>query len=127
MIIGEAAQHSGVSAKMIRYYEDIGLITKSQRSKSGYRNYNKADIHTLHFIKLARDVGFSIERIRLLLAPWTDRTLTIGELKSMAFNGIAEIDDQISKLAELRDVLFYLTIKFPGKGRPRSPAFRNLV
>ncbi len=80
MNIGNAAEASGVSSKMIRYYEETGLIPNSRRSDSGYRKYQATDVHTLRFIKRARDLGFSMDRIKELLRLWQDRSRTSREV-----------------------------------------------
>jgi MerR family transcriptional regulator, copper efflux regulator len=126
MNIGEAAMRSGVSAKMIRYYEEVGLIGKAQRTESGYRTYSDTDIHSLRFIRRARDLGFPVERIRELLRLWTDQSRTSHEVKDIALAHVAELDADIARLTELRDVLRHLASQCHGDDRPQCPILEDL-
>src|SRR5690606_857519 len=90
MNIGEASQASGVSAKMIRYYESTGLIDPARRTESGYRQYSEDDIQTLRFIRRSRDLGFSLERIKTLIGLWQDRSRHSADVKALANQYIAE-------------------------------------
>jgi MerR family copper efflux transcriptional regulator len=127
MNIGEAAQASGVSAKMIRYYESVALIAPASRTDAGYRQYAQADVQTLHFIKRARDLGFSIERIRTLLALWGDRTRKSADVKQLARQYIAELERDIDKLASIRDQLRHLADCCQGDNRPDCPILDDLA
>lgn len=126
MNIGEAAAGSGVSAKMIRYYEETGLIPKSTRTESGYRTYGKSDVHTLRFIRRARDLGFSIERIRDLLKLWHDRLRSSHEVKEIALAHVAALDADIAKLTGLRDAVRHLAGQCHGNEHPECPILNDL-
>jgi MerR family copper efflux transcriptional regulator len=109
MNIGEAAKASGVTAKMIRYYESVDLIKKSARTDSGYRQYTDAEVQTLRFIRRSRDLGFSLERIKTLLGLWEDRTRKSAEVKKLAGQYIDELNQDIQKLQSIRDQLQLLS------------------
>jgi MerR family copper efflux transcriptional regulator len=126
MNIGQAAKASGVSAKMIRYYESIDLIPRSARRESGYRDYGPADIHRLAFIRRARDLGFPIERIRDLLLLWSDRRRSNAKVKSIALQHVAELKERAKALTEMADALRHLAMACEGDGRPECPIIRGL-
>ena len=127
MNIGQAAEAAGVNAKMIRYYESIGLISAASRTDSGYRQYRDKDIRTLRFIKRSRDLGFSIERIRTLLSLWEDRSRKSGDVKKLAGQYIAELDRDIEKLQAIRDQLQQLAECCHGDHRPDCPIIEDLA
>ena len=127
MNIGQAAEAAGVNAKMIRYYESIGLISAASRTDSGYRQYRDKDIRTLRFIKRARDLGFSIERIKTLLSLWEDRGRKSGDVKKLAGQYIAELDRDIEKLQSIRDQLQQLADCCHGDQRPDCPIIEDLA
>ena len=127
MQIGEASAASGVSAKMIRYYEDIGLIPSASRKDSGYRLYVESDVHRLQFIHRARELGFSIERIRDLLRLWNDLKRPSREVKKLASQHIAELEAQIARMQGLRDTLKHLADACDGDNRPHCPILRDLA
>ncbi len=127
MNIGQAAEAAGVNAKMIRYYESIGLISAASRTDSGYRQYRDKDIRTLRFIKRSRDLGFSIERIRTLLSLWEDRGRKSGDVKKLAGQYIAELDRDIEKLQSIRDQLQHLADCCHGDHRPDCPIIEDLA
>ena len=126
MNIGEVAEQSGVPAKMIRYYEETGLVRKPERSPGGYRQYGEADVHTLRFVRRSRDLGFSFERIRELLKLWSDRRRSSHEVKNIALAHVAALEADIAKLTGLRDVLRHLAGKCHGDDRPDCPILDNL-
>lgn len=121
MHISAAAQASGVSPKMIRYYESVGLISAVERSDAGYRQYGPKSIETLRFIKRTRDLGFSIERIRTLLGLWQDGDRKSADVKHLANIYIDELDRDIAKLASIRDQLRHLAHCCQGDNRPDCP------
>lgn len=127
MNIGQAAQASGVTAKMIRYYEGIGLIAPADRTDTGYRQYRESDVQTLRFIKRSRDLGFSIERIRTLLALWENRTRKSADVKKLARRYIQELDQDIAKLQSIRDQVQRLSDCCQGDNRPDCPIIDDLA
>jgi MerR family copper efflux transcriptional regulator len=127
MNIGEAAQASGVSAKMIRYYESVGLIAQAGRTDAGYRQYLAKDVQTLRFIKRSRDLGFSVERIRTLLALWDDRARKSGDVKKLARQYIEELENDIRKLESIRNQLRHLADCCQGNNRPDCPILDDLA
>ena len=126
MNIGQAARQSGLSAKMIRYYEATGLLQPASRSESGYRHYAERDLHTLAFIKRARDLGFALEEVGQLLALWQDRQRASADVKSLARRHIDELNRKIAELSGLRDTLEDLVGHCQGDQRPDCPILRDL-
>ncbi|MGV8864896.1 MAG: Cu(I)-responsive transcriptional regulator [Pseudomonas sp.] len=127
MNIGQAAKNSGLSAKMIRYYESIGLLKAAHRSDSGYRLYGPEDLHTLAFIKRSRDLGFSLEEVAKLLTLWQDRQRASSDVKALAREHITALDQKISELASLRDTLQELVEHCQGDHRPDCPILKDLA
>ena len=127
MNIGQAAQASGVTAKMIRYYESIGVIAAANRTDAGYRQYSDTEVQTLRFIKRSRDLGFSVARIKALLALWQDRTRKSLDVKELARQYIAELDQDIQKLQSMRDQLQHLAGSCQGSDRPECPILDDLA
>ncbi|CAN5319935.1 Cu(I)-responsive transcriptional regulator [soil metagenome] len=127
MNIGEAAAQSQISAKMIRYYEDIGLLPAPARRPSGYRLYEADDVHRLRFIRRARDFGFSMPQIRELLALWSDRSRSNAEVKQIALAHAAALEAKIADLSALRKTLATLARTCHGDGRPDCPILDNLA
>lgn len=126
MNIGQAAKHSGLSAKMIRYYESIGLLKPAHRSDSGYRLYSDDDLHTLAFIKRSRDLGFSLEEVGKLLTLWQDRQRASGDVKALARQHIESLNQKIVELSSLRDTLQVLVESCQGDHRPDCPILKDL-
>jgi MerR family copper efflux transcriptional regulator len=126
MNIGQAAAASGVSAKMLRYYESIGLIPKAGRTEAGYRVYGEAEVHTLRFIKRARDFGLPIERIRLLLNLWRDKRRSSAEVKRIATGHVAELRTKIAELTGMCEALEHLAAACHGDHRPECPILHDL-
>lgn len=127
MNIGNASRESGVSAKMIRYYEQIGLLTPAKRSDAGYRLYSPDEIHALRFIRQARRLGFPVDDIRKLLALWQDRSRASAEVKSIAIDHVAELDERIAELTNIRNTLADLAAHCNGDERPECPILARLA
>lgn len=127
MQIGEAARATGVSAKMIRHYESIGLIPEADRRASNYRDYDGNDLNRLGFIRRARDLGFSMAEIRELLRLWADKSRSSAEVKALTTAHIAELDGKIALLQEMRDSLSHLAHACGGNHRPDCPIIEGLA
>jgi MerR family copper efflux transcriptional regulator len=126
MNIGEAAAASGVSAKMIRYYESIGLISNVARTEAGYRVYSEDDVHTLRFIRRARDLGFSVEQMSNLLALWSDRSRASADVKRIALEHVAELERKMRELRDMSKTLRHLAEHCQGDDRPHCPIIEEL-
>ncbi len=124
--IGDAAKRTGVSAKMIRHYEAIGLISPPARSESGYRVYGSEDVQTLTFIRRARDLGFSLADIAELLSLWRDRNRASKEVKSLALAHIEDLRKKASELAAMAETLQHLADSCDGNDRPDCPILGGL-
>ncbi|WP_137151304.1 Cu(I)-responsive transcriptional regulator [Devosia sp. FKR38] len=127
MNIGEAASASGVSAKMIRYYESIGLIRPAQRTGSNYRVYGGAEVHLLRFVKRARTLGFSVDETAALLGLWQDKGRASGEVKAIAVNHIAALEAKIADLEGMVRTLKHLAHCCGGDDRPDCPILDELA
>jgi MerR family transcriptional regulator, copper efflux regulator len=126
MNIGQAATASGVSAKMVRYYESVGLLPRAARKGSGYRDYDEKDVHRLRFVRRARDFGFSMAEIGELLALWQDRGRSSKDVKQIALAHVADLDEKIRHLTEMRDTLKHLAHCCHGDNRPDCPILTGL-
>ena len=126
MNIGEASAVSGVSAKMIRYYESIGLIKAPARSGGNYRVYDADDVHTLKFVRRARSLGFSVEETEQLLGLWREGR-TSAEVKAIATSHIAELETKITELEEMAAPLRHLAAACAGDSRPHCPILNELA
>ncbi|WMD21882.1 Cu(I)-responsive transcriptional regulator [Achromobacter seleniivolatilans] len=126
MNIGEAAKSSGISAKMIRYYESIGLIGPAVRTDSGYRVYSDHDLHTLRFVRRARDLGFSVEQMNELLALWKDRSRASADVKRIALEHVQELERKAEALRSMAATLTHLAQHCHGDDRPDCPILENL-
>jgi Cu(I)-responsive transcriptional regulator len=127
MNIGEVARQSGVSAKMIRYYESIGLIAAADRSEAGYRNYGLSDVHTLRFIRRARDLGFTVEQMGDLLALWKDRSRASAEVKKIALDHVSLLERKVAELQAMTETLRHLAAHCHGDDRPDCPILEDLA
>ncbi|MCQ4288111.1 Cu(I)-responsive transcriptional regulator [Pseudomonas stutzeri] len=126
MNIGQAAKKTGLSAKMIRYYESIGLISPTGRSANGYRHFGEEDLHRLAFIKRSRDLGFSLEEVGKLLTLWQDRQRASADVKALAGAHIEALNQKIAELVSLRDTLQQLIDHCHGDDRPDCPILMDL-
>lgn len=126
MNIGDAAKASGVSAKMIRYYESIELAPQPRRSASGYRTYDEPDVQRLRFIRRARDLGFSLERVRNLLQLWSDRERHSADVKTLALAHVGELEARAAELEGMITTLRNLAQACEGDNRPRCPIIEEL-
>ena len=127
MNIGQAATASGVSAKMIRHYEQVGLFPQPARTDAGYRQYTKGEVHTLRFIRHARDLGFSIQQIGELLGLWQDRRRPSREVKALAQAHIDELEKKAQELLAMKATLERLVHCCHGDDRPECPILETLA
>lgn len=125
--IGEASTLSGVSAKMIRHYESIGLIPPPARSFANYRLYSDADVHRLRFIRRARDLGFPMKRIEALLALWSDPGRSSAEVKRVALEHVNELSERIRQMQAMQRTLEQLARCCHGDDRPDCPILDDLA
>lgn len=124
--IGDAARRSGVSAKLIRHYESIGLLRPAEREANGYRCYSEADVHELRFIKRARTLGFPIERIRELLSLWRDHSRPSRKVRSLALTHLQMLESRITATEQMTAVLRQLIEACRGDHRPDCPILEDL-
>lgn len=127
MAIGQAAARSGVSARMVRHYEGLGLLPAVARTDSGYRQYTAADVHTLRFIKRARDLGFSMEEIAELVDLWHDRGRASASVKRIARKHLDELQTRIAQMQAMHNTLAHLVHCCQGDARPECPILDELA
>jgi len=126
MNIGEAAARSGVSAKMVRHYESLKLLPAVARSEAGYRRYGDTEVHTLRFIRRARDLGFSIAEIAQLLKLWQNRRRASADVKRIALAHVADLERRMHELAAMKRTLEELAAHCHGDARPECPIIDEL-
>jgi MerR family copper efflux transcriptional regulator len=124
--IGQAARESGVSAKMIRYYESIGLVPQVSRTDGGYRSYGRTDVNRLKFIRRARELGFSAEKVRELLKLWADSSRHCAEVKDVALEHIAALEERALELQKVIQTLRRLADICPGDNQSNCPIIQQL-
>ena len=127
MNIGQAAERSGVSAKMVRHYESLGLLPSVVRTDSGYRQYEEKEVHTLRFIRRARDLGFSMAEIGQLLKLWQNRRRASADVKRIALAHVADIDRRVDELVAMKRTLERLATCCLGDQRPDCPILDELA
>jgi MerR family transcriptional regulator, copper efflux regulator len=127
MNIGEAAKLSGVSAKMVRHYESLGLLPEVARTDSGYRQYGDKEVHTLRFIRRARDLGFSMAEIGELLKLWQNQRRSSSNVKKIASKHLADIDAKMAEMAAMRKTLQHLVHCCSCDERPDCPILDGLA
>lgn len=125
--IGQAAQESRISAKMIRHYEQVGLLKEAVRTEAGYRLYNREDLHVLRFIRHCRDLGFSISQIEELLGLWQDTARPSREVKKLAQSHLTALDAKIQELIVIKAELERLVQCCKGDSRPDCPILDGLA
>ena len=126
MNIGEVATKSGLPAKTIRYYEDIGLVEASARRENGYRDYDEQDLNLLKFVQRARSLGFTVEECRELLDLYRDRSRASADVKALAIRRIGDIERKIAELQAMQATLEHLIDKCHGDDRPDCPILDDL-
>ncbi len=125
--IGEASARSGVSAKMIRHYESLSLLPKVGRTASGYRQYGPREVHTLRFVRRARELGFSMVEIAALLKLWQNRRRASADVKRIALSHVADLDRRMSEMAAMKRTLESLAACCHGDDRPDCPILDELA
>jgi len=124
--IGEAARRSGVSAKMVRHYESLGLLPAVHRTESGYRQYSEREVHTLRFIKRSRDLGFSMAEIAELLKLWQNRRRSSADVRRVASRHVDDLNQRIAEMEQMRQTLQHLIHCCHGDERPDCPILGEL-
>ncbi len=125
--IGQASKASGISTKMIRHYEEVGLLSATKRSLSGYRMFNENDLHILVFIRHSRDLGFSIKKIQELLSLWLNKDRASEQVKEIAMQHIVELENKIQALKSMKEELNDLAKRCNGNSRPNCPILEKLA
>ena len=125
--IGDAARLSGVSAKMVRHYESLGLLPRVARTDGGYRQYSESEVHTLRFIKRARDLGFSMEEIAELVGLWQNRRRASANVRRVAQKHAADLAHRIAAMQEMQRTLQHLIHCCHGDERPDCPILDELA
>lgn len=125
--IGEAARASGVSAKMIRHYEETGVVPASPRTLAGYRLYREADVHTLRFVQRARELGFPVKEIKELVGLWTNRRRSSADVQRVAKRHLAALERKIGQMEAMRGTLRHLVGACHGDDRPECPILDDLA
>lgn len=126
MNIGQASQACGVSARMIRHYEANGLIARAKRTAAGYRVYDAADVHVLRFIRRARDLGFTMREVKVLLGLWANRRRASADVKRLALDHVHALDARIAEMQSMRRTLAGLARHCHGDQRPECPILEDL-
>jgi MerR family transcriptional regulator, copper efflux regulator len=124
--IGDAARQSGVSAKMVRHYESLGLLPRVGRTDAGYRQYTSNEVHTLRFIKRSRDLGFSMAEIAELLKLWQNRRRASAQVKKIALDHVGDLSRRIAEMQEMKRALEHLAHCCHGDERPECPILDEL-
>ena len=127
MNIGEAATRSGVSAKMVRHYESLGLLPRIARTEAGYRQYGDNEVHTLRFIRRARDLGFSMTEIGELLKLWQNRRRASADVRRIAQRHVSDLENRIAEMASMKRTLEHLVHCCRGDARPECPILDELA
>lgn len=127
MNIGQASEVSGVTTKMIRYYDEIGLVRPTSRTESNYREFDERQVNELRFIKRARSLGFAMDEITLLLSLWRDRARPSREVKAIAEKHVADLDARIAEMQSMADTLRHLAHCCAGDDRPDCPILEGLT
>lgn len=125
--IKQAAEAAGVSAKMIRHYEQVGLLGQARRTSAGYRIYDDTDVQTLRFVRRARDLGFSIREIADLLSLWQDRDKSSNEIRDRAQTQVQALDSRINELQAMRRTLQHLLEHSQSEERPQAPVLEEMA
>jgi len=125
--ISQAALAAGIHPKMVRYYESIGVMPPAQRTASGYRQYSQTDVHTLQFVRRARDLGFSLEDIQQLVSLWHNQSRTSAEVKQLALEHMQQLENKISELQTMYQTLRHLAAACHGDERPDCPILSDLA